>query len=543
MSDQAASKAVVTRRRILGIVGGGQLGRMTALAARRLGFDVIILDPESGSPAGQVADAQIIGDLRDPEKLRELAAHCDVLTVEIEHLDTATLAALTETPMYPAPSVVALIQDKLRQKETLQAAGLAVAPFGAGTEPDTFPVILKARFNAYDGRGNVTVNTAAELPGAIERLGGRESDLYFERIVPFARELTVMVARGIDGAIRSYPPVQTFHREHILHAVYAPAPHANGAIELAERAVRLLDTAGIFGVELFGLADGGFLINEIAPRPHNAGHFSIEACHTSQFEQHVRAVMGLPLGDPSMSVAAAVMINLLGDESGGTIPSFDAALKLDGASAHWYGKRASRPRRKMAHVTIVGTRAEVVATARALTDLPLESIAPPAVGIIMGSDSDLPTMRAAAETLRALGIAYEMTIVSAHRTPDRMVAYAHTAADRGLQVIIAGAGGAAHLPGMVAAMTTLPVIGVPVRTEALSGVDSLYSIVQMPRGVPVATVAIGNAVNAGLLAARILGASDPAMRARLEHYRAEMERGALDKAAALEDSDESTWRG
>ena len=540
LAGQAAEgqeEAMRAVEKTLGIVGGGQLGRMTTLAARQLGAQVVILDPQPDSPAGQVATAQIVGGLRDPQALRQLADQCDVITVEIEHVDTATLEALVAAgrPVIPAPSVIALIQDKLRQKETLSGAGLPVAPFYAGADPRTYPAILKARFDAYDGRGNCTVTTAADLPGAIARLGGDPNRLYVEAIVPFAREVTVMVACDQQGTIRSYPPVQTFHEQHILRAVIAPAASAAAASDLAERAVRALNTAGLFGVELFGLADGSFLINEIAPRPHNAGHFSMEACVTGQFEQHARIVLGLPLGDPSLKVPAAVMINLLGNASGGVDPSLETAFNLPGAAVHWYGKSESRPLRKMGHVTLTGpTVADVLDRSRALLTIAYEM--PPAgvrVAVIMGSDSDMPTMQQAANILGELGIGCEVTIVSAHRTPLRMVEYARSAADRGLQVIIAGAGGAAHLPGMVAALTPLPVIGVPIQTSTLSGIDSLYSIVQMPRGVPVATVAIGNGVNAGLLAARMIGMTDSAVRDRLERYRQQMERQVLDKVKAL----------
>lgn len=532
--------------RTLGIVGGGQLGQMLTFAARQLGIEVAVLDPEPDSPAGRVASRQIVGGLRDEAKLRELAAHSNVITVEIEHVNTEALAALEAegTTIYPAPRVIALIQDKLRQKRALSEGGLPVAPFQEGYTPSdlSFPVVLKTRFNAYDGRGNITVNAAAELREAAAQLGGR--DLYMEQVIPFVREIAVMVARGTDGSIRSYPPVQTIHQDHILHAVIAPAADAQAAVQLAEQAVTLLDSVGIFGVELFGLPDGEFLINEIAPRPHNAGHFSIEACATSQFEQHIRAVMGLPLGNSSMIVPAAVMINLLGSSDGNTSPPYADALRLEGAALHWYGKREIRSKRKMGHVTLTGNDlTDVLAKARVLAEIPFEPIRPIQVGIIMGSDSDLPTMRQAAETLRELGIGYEMAVVSAHRTPDRMWAYARTAAERGLRVIIAGAGGAAHLPGMVAAMTSLPVIGVPIRTETLNGLDALYSIVQMPRGVPVATVAIGNAANAGLLAARILGASDPVIRERLDAYRATLEQTVLTKAQMLASSAEGRWQG
>jgi phosphoribosylaminoimidazole carboxylase len=530
----------------IGIVGGGQLGRMLTVAAIRLGFSVVVLDAEPNCPAAQVGAEQVIGSLRDAEALAELARRTDVITVEIEHLDASVLAELERdgAVVYPAPRVVALIQDKFAQKEFLAARGLAVAPFHKYDSPTDLdhlplPLILKARLNAYDGRGNVTLHNLTELPQAIEKLGSLS--LYVEEMIPFAYELTVMVARGVDGTVRSFPPVRTIHQEHILRATVAPLyGETHAAVELAEKAVAALDTVGIFGVEMFALTDGTFLINEIAPRPHNSGHYTIEACHTSQFEQHIRAVTGLPLGDPTLKVPAAIMLNILGDDESQPNPDPYPALEQSGVAVHWYGKSV-RPRRKVGHLTIIGTPNTVFAKAAALHPAlrdELFAARAPQVGIIMGSDSDLPTMRAAAELLRELQIGYEIRVVSAHRTPDRMREYAHSAAARGIQVIIAGAGGAAHLPGMVASMTDLPVIGVPVRTEPLSGVDALYSIVQMPKGIPVATVAIGNAANAGLLAARILGASDPEIRARLTDYRTLLEKTVLHKAEALEKSDE-----
>jgi phosphoribosylaminoimidazole carboxylase len=307
------------------------------------------------------------------------------------------------------------------------------------------------------------------------------------------------------------------------------------SLEIAGRAISTLDGAGIFGVEMFLLMDGRVLINEIAPRPHNSGHYTIEACYTDQFEQHIRAILGLPLGDPSLKVGAAVMVNVLGtadnawDES---TFSLDMALIVPGATVHWYGKSAVRAKRKMGHITIVApSMAELAPRIARLTDV---KIAPaPLVGIIMGSDSDLPVMKQAAMVLRDFNVPFELTIVSAHRTPQRMVEYARSAHSRGLRAIIAGAGGAAHLPGMVAAMTPLPVIGVPIRIEPLDGQDALFSIVQMPRGVPVATVAIGNATNAGLLAVRLLGSSDPSLQQRMLAYQESMQATVLDKAEIL----------
>jgi phosphoribosylaminoimidazole carboxylase len=211
------------------------------------------------------------------------------------------------------------------------------------------------------------------------------------------------------------------------------------------------------------------------------------------------------------------------------------ALTLDGTNIHWYGKRESRPRRKMGHITMTGDSwAEIGPRFAALTGEKLSPASPaPLVGIIMGSDSDLPVMQHAATVLREFNVPFELTIVSAHRTPKRMFDYAQAAQSRGLKAIIAGAGGAAHLPGMVASLTPLPVIGVPIRTEALGGQDSLLSIVQMPRGVPVATVAINNATNAALLAVRCLALHDSALLHRLNDYQAAMEAAVMDKVAAL----------
>jgi len=279
---------------------------------------------------------------------------------------------------------------------------------------------------------------------------------------------------------------------------------------------------------------------------HNSGHYTQDACACDQFEMHVRAVLGLPLGSTALKVPAAAMLNLVGgpaDAPGGSMAAclgpIERALTIPRTSVHWYGKSEAKPQRKMGHINVTGESLdEVMRALRALeggdADGAAERPAAPLVGVIMGSDSDLPTMKAAAEVLRDFSVPFEVTIVSAHRTPDRLVSYAKEARARGLQVIIAGAGGAAHLPGMVAAMTPLPVIGVPVKTSTLSGNDSLLSIVQMPRGVPVATVAIGNAANAGLLAVRILGVARPRLLDAMDDYMRAQEAEVLAKAEKLE---------
>ncbi|RVW22593.1 Phosphoribosylaminoimidazole carboxylase, chloroplastic [Vitis vinifera] len=383
------------------------------------------------------------------------------------------------------------------------------------------------------------------LCSSIGRLEDMNMVLYIEKWAPFVKELAVIVARGRDNSILCYPVVETIHKENICHIVKAPADVPwkirRLATDVAYKAVSSLEGAGVFAVEMFLTIDGQILLNEVAPRPHNSGHHTIESCYTSQFEQHLRAVVGLPLGDPSMKTPAAIMYNLLGEDEenvekgrsdGGKsglevfcshIPCWRGwfqfankligkALRIPGASVHWYDKPEMRKQRKMGHITIVGPSMGIV-EARLHSMLGEESVddqssVTPRVGIIMGSDSDLPVMKDAAGILNHFGVPHEVRIVSAHRTPEMMFSYAMSARERGVQIIIAGAG------GMVAALTPLPVIGVPVRASSLDGLDSLLSIVQMPRGVPVATVAINNATNAGLLAVRMLGVSDPDLQAR-----------------------------
>ncbi|MBI1280404.1 MAG: 5-(carboxyamino)imidazole ribonucleotide synthase [Anaerolineaceae bacterium] len=530
----------------IGILGGGQLGRMMAFDAMRMGMKVVVLDPDPNAPAGQVANQHIIGSFRDPDKIAALAQSCDVVTVEIEHVDADALEALEQQSIQVQPSArtIRLIQDKFAQKQHFDALGIPLAPFVDVTDEQSayqageqlgYPFILKAKKLAYDGRGNAVVRTKEDIPEAVKVLGGRA--LYAEGWIPFTKELAVMIGRGLDGSVIAYPVVETVQKDNICHTVSAPAAVLSKvrqqAQEIALAAIRTLDGAGIFGVELFLQADGKVLLNEIAPRPHNSGHYTIEACDTSQFEQHIRAITGLPLGKADLRVPAAVMVNILGQDSGeATEDLVDRAVTISGASLHWYGKSESRPQRKMGHVTVTGETLDNIAERlKPLVDLQTETA--PQVGIIMGSDSDLPVMKQAAMVLRDFGVPFELTIVSAHRTPQRMFDYAQEAHERGLKVIIAGAGGAAHLPGMVAAISPLPVIGVPVRIEPLDGQDALFSIVQMPRGIPVATVAIGNATNAGLLAVRILASQRPELLEKMQAYQANLEVMVMQKVEKI----------
>ncbi|CAN3501582.1 hypothetical protein DICA1_D12178 [Diutina catenulata] len=545
----------------VGILGGGQLGRMIVEAANRLNINTVVLDA-AGSPAKQInaVGDHVDGSFKEYEAISQLAKKCDVLTVEIEHVDCDALERVQKESgiaIYPVPETIRLIQDKYLQKEHLIKNEVAVTESTAvESTPEAlqavgskygYPFMLKSRREAYDGRGNFLVKDESYIAKALEFLKDRA--LYAERWCPFTQELAVMVVRALDGTVYAYPTVETIHKNNICHLVYAPARVTDTAAKkaslLAKEAVKSFPGCGIFGVEMFLLESGELLVNEIAPRPHNSGHYTIDACVTSQFEAHVRAVTGLPMPEGftefSTTTTNAIMLNVLGaSEPNGELEACRRSLETPHSSVYLYGK-TTRPERKMGHINIVSSSmADCEARLKYImgetSDKPEspEEQPAPLVGIIMGSDSDLPVMAVGARILKDFGVPFELTIVSAHRTPHRMSEYAIGAAKRGIKCIIAGAGGAAHLPGMVAAMTPLPVIGVPVKGSTLDGVDSLHSIVQMPRGIPVATVAINNSTNAALLAVRILGAFDYSWLTKMSQYMNKMEKEVLGKAQTLE---------
>ncbi|KAM3691076.1 hypothetical protein ACJW31_09G167800 [Castanea mollissima] len=522
---------------IVGVLGGGQLGRMLCQAASQMAIKVMVLDPLENCPASALSYHHMVGSFDNSATVCEFARRCDVLTVEIEHVDVATMEMLEQQGVdcQPKASTIRIIQI-----DDLEGAKRAGELFG-------YPLMIKSKRLAYDGRGNAVAHSEEELSSAVAALGGFDRGLYVEKWAPFVKELAVIVARGRDNSILCYPVVETIHKENICHVVKAPANVSwdirKRATDVAYKAVSSLEGAGVFAVELFLTGDGQILLNEVAPRPHNSGHHTIESCYTSQFEQHLRAVVGLPLGEPSMKTPAAVMYNILGEDEGepGFILAHQLirrALSIPGATVHWYDKPEMRKQRKMGHVTIVGpSMGDVEERLKSILKeegSDCKAAVTPRVGIIMGSDSDLPVMKDAARILNMFGVPYEVKIVSAHRTPEMMFSYASSALERGIQIIVAGAGGAAHLPGMVAALTPLPVIGVPVRASALDGLDSLLSIVQMPRGVPVATVAINNATNAGLLAVRMMGIRDADLLARMSQYQEDTRNDVLRKAEKLE---------
>jgi len=552
----------------IGVLGGGQLGRMMAEAAHRVGLTLEVLDPKGAPcPAGQIGMHVVVGNVKDAKGVKALGDRCKVLTMDVEHVNAKALEELEAKgwSIQPSAKTLAVIQDKYAQKVFFRKAGVPTADFVTidsfsdlenAAKNFGFPFMLKCRREAFDGRGNIPIHEEAKLKSAwqsVEKLG--KGKLYAEKWVPYTKELAIMVVVGANSQIDAYPVVETIQSDSICHLVMAPAMvsptvalHARTA---AMKCVSKLYGRGIFGVELFVTADGSVLLNEIAPRPHNSGHYTMDACVTDQFENHLRAVAGLPLGSCAMRVPHAIMVNILGDATAtktGTYAPLAKALKVPEAGIHFYNKDGVRKGRKLAHVNVVGkTIKEALARADEIypkcsklfgmdaKKMDEKEPRKPLVGVIMGSDSDLPTMEAAGRMLELFDIPYELTVVSAHRTPHRLFSYATTAVDRGLQVIIAGAGGAAHLPGMVAALTPLPVIGVPVKTSTLSGNDSLLSIVQMPRGVPVATVAIGNSTNAGLLAVRTLGVRDPSLLFKMQDYMRKQAEGVYKKIDKMDD--------
>lgn len=355
----------------IGIVGGGQLARMMADPAKKLGLSLTVIDPTPNSPAGQVAE-EITADFNDEKALRELAKNSDVITVEIEVTNEEGLKNLLEefdkngVPVHPSPKTLATIQDKLLQKQFLKKNNILTPEFIKVLNKEDilnaskkfgYPVVLKARTGAYDGRGNALIKNENGIEKALDKLSGRK--LYIEKFVPFTKELAVIVARSTKGEIVTYPVVETIHKNNILHYLLSPAPVdkkvAAKAKRLAIDTMQHLKGAGVFGIEMFLTKDGEVLINEIAPRVHNSGHHTIEANKTSQFEQHIRAITDMPLGPVDASSPAAVMINILGDRIGKADPKgIEIAEKIPGVKVHIYGKHETKPERKMGHITALG---------------------------------------------------------------------------------------------------------------------------------------------------------------------------------------------
>ncbi len=355
----------------IGIIGGGQLAKMTAISAIKYGCDIVILEKAPKSPAENLAVEIIYGDWDDPENLLELANKVDVVTLENEFVDANSLKVLEDNghSLYPSSTTIDLVQDKLNQKKTLEDAGIPVVVFTAieshveishHAKKLGWPIILKARRNAYDGKGNSTLHSEDDIASAWAKLNGKNKKLYIECFCNFKSELAVMITRDINGKIITYPVVESIQKNHICHIIRAPASIDNKIIkkatDLAIKAVEAIDGIGTIGVEMFCTKDNEIIVNEMAPRVHNSGHYTIEACETSQFENHVRTILGLPLGSSRMIAPAAVMINMLGNKEGNGFPSgIEKALAINGAHVHVYGKTTTNIGRKMGHVTALGS--------------------------------------------------------------------------------------------------------------------------------------------------------------------------------------------
>ncbi|MFN2135213.1 MAG: 5-(carboxyamino)imidazole ribonucleotide synthase [Candidatus Promineifilaceae bacterium] len=366
----------------IGILGSGQLGRMLALAARRMDYRVYVLSPEADSPTGQVADREFVAAYHDLEAVRQFAQGVDVVTYEFENVPAPTAAVCAEyAPVHPGPQALHVAQNRLREKQFCASRGLPVTPFYAVNSTDDLraglaftglPAVIKTAESGYDGKGQFKITTASEIEAAWDSVGRREAIL--EGFVPYERELSVVSARGVEGQFAHFGAIENHHRRHILDVSIAPAPVMAGiaaeAVEMAREVLEALDVAGVLCVEFFLTADNRLLINEIAPRPHNSGHLTIDAVITSQFEQQLRAVCGLPLGDTSY-LSPAAMVNLLGDLWQDGPPDWSAAAAFPSVKLHLYGKRQARPGRKMGHLTALAPVAsaavdKVISARRAL---------------------------------------------------------------------------------------------------------------------------------------------------------------------------------
>lgn len=357
----------------IGVLGGGQLGRMLALEARRMGYRILVLDPTSGSPAAQVADGQIVAPLDDVGATRELARRSDVITFEWENADADVLREMEGTvPLRPGPGVLEIARNRLREKDTARRLGLPTAEYRAVRSLDDLrdalgelgtPAVLKTTTGGYDGRGQIVIRDPAEAKAAFEELGRTGRELILEEWIRFRRELSVISARTPRGEIATFPVGENIHVGGILDITLVPAripdTLAAEACRIGEVMAEGLGVVGLLAVELFLGEDDHLRVNEIAPRPHNSGHYTWEACAVSQFEQHLRAICGLPLGSTEL-LRPAAMVNLLGGEigTGEGHPEVVGALAQSSVALHLYGKREPRPRRKMGHLTALADTAE-----------------------------------------------------------------------------------------------------------------------------------------------------------------------------------------
>ena len=352
----------------IGIIGGGQLGQMMILEAKKMGFYITVLDPTLHCPAHSIVDEHIVKGFDDEEAIRLLAKKSDVITYEFEHINAEALKKLEKesVPVYPTAASLEIIQNKFLQKTLLKEKLIPIPDFFKVNSLDEIkktedkwgcPFLLKACTGGYDGKGNYVVKNKNDIENGFNALGGGKIPLMAEKFFPFIMEISVLACRSVNGDIKVYPVAENLHIDNILDETRVPAniteTTAKKAMDLAKSVMEIFNGVGMFCVEMFVDNKGNVSVNEVAPRPHNSGHYTIEACVSSQFEQHIRAVSGLPLGDPSL-VRPVVMKNILGEKgySGKTIvKGADECLKVPGVTLHVYGKEETKALRKMGHLT------------------------------------------------------------------------------------------------------------------------------------------------------------------------------------------------
>ena len=350
----------------LGMLGGGQLGRFFVLAAHEMGYRVMVLDPDPNSPAGRIAERHLVAAFDDADALEAMAAECAAVSTEFENVPADTLAYLAKfVPVRPSAECVAIAQNRISEKSFLSDHGFPVGPFAAihgiddieGADPALFPCVLKVSRFGYDGKGQARVANVAEAKTAFHHF--KDEPCVMETLLPLDCEVSCVVARSEEGEVRAFPVAENSHRHGILDVSVVPARVSGGlraaAEEMAAGLAAELNYVGVLGVEFF-VSDGHLLVNELAPRPHNSAHYTIDACLTNQFEQQVRTLCALPLGEPRAHFAA-VMVNLLGDLWHGREPDWATLLAEPRLRLHLYGKHHPRPGRKMGHFTVVGSDA------------------------------------------------------------------------------------------------------------------------------------------------------------------------------------------
>ncbi|MGO0059015.1 5-(carboxyamino)imidazole ribonucleotide synthase [Brevibacillus fluminis] len=367
--NRNAIHKVVKPGATIGILGGGQLGRMIALAGRAMGYRFVTMDPTVDSPCGQVCDEQVVAKFDDVEGARRLAAQSDVITYEFENVNASVAEALETTSFVPQGSeLLRTTQHRVREKSMIQALGIPVAPFRvitsladlqAAAEELGLPAVMKTATGGYDGKGQYVLRTPDDLGKAYDLLSQTGAELIVEQFVKFEKEVSVIAARSLSGELATFPMAENIHRDNILHASIVPARVSDDVQQKAEAIARTiaeqLGVVGLIAVEMFVTADGDVYVNELAPRPHNSGHYSMDACITSQFEQHVRAICNLPLGSTAL-LSPVVMVNILGEH---VQPVLDKLEELPPTcKLHLYGKSESIVKRKMGHLNVLADNVE-----------------------------------------------------------------------------------------------------------------------------------------------------------------------------------------